>query len=310
MNIAQIKNILYSGIVGDAIGVPFEFAKRDSYYVDTMESGGTWEQPAGSWSDDTSFTLPLMSNLVEGGDYEQLMQKFEEYMYDNQFTPNNIAFGIGQTCAKAIRNWSINHYPALECGDPSEFANGNGALMRLAPLAIDLRNESDLKKRLALTKNYTTLTHRHPRAIMASYIYLEILHSLLNGKNLTDTLQVLPNEFRGAVDAIEWEEFDYYQAIFQPGFKDRSRDNIKSTGYVVDTLLAVVWTVLNSKSINEAIILAVNLGEDTDTIASIAGTMASCQYLSDRVDSNWVGQLQNLPLLQGIIDPFAKIEAK
>lgn len=138
----SIKNILYAGIVGDALGVPVEFKKRDTYYVDSMISGGTWEQVAGSWSDDTSFTLPLMENLTENGDYEALMQKFENYMFRNEYTPNKNAFGIGAACAKAVRNWSINHYPALECGDPSEYANGNGDLMRLAPLAIHLQKRS------------------------------------------------------------------------------------------------------------------------------------------------------------------------
>lgn len=307
-----IKNILYAGIVGDALGVPVEFEKRDTYYVDSMISGGTWEQVAGSWSDDTSFTLPLIESLTEKSDYEELMQKFENYMFHNEYTPKGIAFGIGATCAKAVRNWSINHYPALGCGDPSEYANGNGALMRLAPLAIHLKTESDLANRLELTKNYTSLTHRHARAIMGSYIYLEILHGLLNGKNLTDILAKLPQQLKVALqnEPDEWAEFVYYKDIFAPEFKDINRKNIKSTGYDVDTLLACIWCVLNSKSIDEAILLAVNLGEDTDTIASITGTLASCVYQTETVNPEWVAQLQNKELLDSIIDPFIIVETK
>lgn len=303
-----IKNILYAGIVGDALGVPVEFKKRDTYYLDSMISGGTWEQEAGSWSDDTSFTLPLVESLTEKSDYEALMQKFENYMFHNEYTPKGVAFGIGATCAKAVRNWSINHYPALECGDPSEYANGNGALMRLAPLAIYLQKESSLEKRLELTKNYTSLTHRHPRAIMGSYIYLEILHGLLNDKALSEVLSELPKQLEHALQnkPEEWSEFIYYKDIFTPGFKNVSRDNIKSTGYDVDTLLACVWSVLNSKSIDEAILLAVNLGEDTDTVASITGTLASCVYQKQQVDPKWVAQLQNRELIDSIIDPFVK----
>lgn len=111
MRAYQIENILYAGVVGDALGVPVEFEKRDSYYIDSMTTG-TWKQPAGSWSDDTSFTLPLIENLMTNKSYDDLMQKFVNYMFHNEYTPNGVAFGIGNTCAKALRNWSVNHYPA------------------------------------------------------------------------------------------------------------------------------------------------------------------------------------------------------
>ena len=311
MQASQIENILYAGVVGDALGVPVEFKERDSYYIDSMIGSGTWKQPRGSWSDDTSFSLPLMENLTAEGDYEQLMQKFGDYMFHNQYTSNQLAFGIGNTCARAIRNWSVNNCPALECGDASVEANGNGALMRLAPLAIHLMSESDIYKRLELTRNYTCLTHRHPRAVVGSYIYLEILHNLLNGCSLREVLITLPDTLTTALQERpkELAELPYYEAMFKDDFGALLRKNVKSTGYVVDTLLACTWCVLNSTSIDNAIILAVNLGGDTDTIASITATMASCECLSDSVDPSWREQLQNKELLKSIIDPFAKKEA-
>ncbi|ATO47190.1 hypothetical protein C5L30_002050 [Companilactobacillus farciminis] len=310
MRAYQIENILYAGVVGDALGVPVEFEKRDSYYIDSMTTG-TWEQPAGSWSDDTSFTLPLIENLMTNKSYDDLMQKFVNYMFHNEYTPNGVAFGIGNTCAKALRNWSVNHYPALECGDPSVEANGNGALMRLAPLAIHLANEKDISKRLDLEREYTSLTHRHPRSIVASYIYLEIIHDLLNGCSLRSSLDNLPNRLTQALQGRfdELKELSYFEAMFQPDFATTLRKEIKSSGYVVDTLLASTWSVLNSTSIDGAVILAVNLGEDTDTIASITATLASCENLSDHINDDWKSQLQNKPLLDKFIKPFAKKEA-
>jgi len=310
MRAYQIENILYAGVVGDALGVPVEFEKRDSYYIDSMTTG-TWEQPAGSWSDDTSFTLPLIENLMTNKSYDDLMQKFVNYMFHNEYTPNGVAFGIGNTCAKALRNWSVNHYPALECGDPSVEANGNGALMRLAPLAIHLANEKDISKRLDLEREYTSLTHRHPRSIVASYIYLEIIHDLLNGCSLRSSLDNLPNRLTQALQGRldELKELPNFEAMFQPDFATTLRKEIKSSGYVVDTLLASTWSVLNSTSIDGAVILAVNLGEDTDTIASITATLASCENLSDHINDDWKSQLQNKPLLDKFIKPFAKKEA-
>lgn len=307
----QIENVLYAGVVGDALGVPVEFSKRDSYYIDSMTAGGTWEQAKGSWSDDTSFTLPLMESLTEDGSYEELMQKFENYMFHNEYTPDNLAFGIGSACAKAFRNWSVNHYPALECGDPSVEANGNGALMRLAPLAIHLVDESDLNKRLQLAYEYTCLTHRHPRAIVGSYIYLEILHGLLNGRALRAILNYLPEQLHQALRnrPDELAELPQYDEMFKNNFGMTLRKDIKSSGYVVDTLLASTWSVLASTSIDKAIILAANLGDDTDTIASITATISSCENLNDHVSDQWRSQLQNPELLNKIIDRFAEKEA-
>lgn len=312
MRAQQIENILYSGIVGDAIGVPVEFKKRDSYYIDSMLDSGTWKQPKGSWSDDTSFTLPLMEILYTGGSYEQIMQKFEDYMFHGQYTPDGSVFDIGATCAKAIRNWSINHLPAVECGDPSVYANGNGSLMRLAPLGIHLVNESNLTKRLKLEREYTCLTHRHPRAIVASYIYLEIIHELLNGQDLQNTLTHLPNQLAKVLQdrPEELAELPQFNSIFKDNFSSTPRNAIKSTGYVVDTLAACIWCVLNSTNIDSSILLAVNLGDDTDTIASITATLSSCIYLEDHVSDKWKNQLRNQHLLRRIIDPFIKFETQ
>src|SRR5699024_9997477 len=115
---------------------------------------------------------------------------------------------------------------------------GNGALMRLAPLAIHLANEKDISKRLDLEREYTSLTHRHPRSIVASYIYLEIIHDLLNGCSLRSSLDNLPNRLTQALQGRfdELKELSYFEAMFQPDFATTLRKEIKSSGYVVDTL--------------------------------------------------------------------------
>lgn len=108
----------------------------------------------------------------------------------------------------------------------------------------------------------------------------------------------------------ELDELPQFEAMFKDDFGSLLRKNIKSTGYVVDTLLACVWCVLNSTSIDNAIILAVNLGDDTDTIASITGTLSSCECLEDHVNDTRRGQLRNKKLLESIIGPFAIKESR
>jgi len=306
----QIESILYAAVVGDAMGVPVEFEKRGSYHIDSMIGFGTWNQPKGSWSDDTSFSLPLMKNLTEGGNYAELMHEFGDYVFQGKYTPDGKTYGIGDTCSRAISNWTDGHLAPTDCGDDSVDANGNGALMRLASLAIHLIDESDIHKRLQLTHDYTCLTHRHPRTILASYIYLEILHALLNGQPLRCILHDLPDTFEIILQdqPLELAEMDKFSAMFKNNFSSLLLSEIKSTGYVVDTLLACVWCVLNTTSIDEAVLMAVNLGDDTDTIASITATLASCENLSDHINNDWILQLQNKELLNSIIEPFAKKE--
>lgn len=306
MQAAQLRQLIYAGIVGDAFGVPVEFKARGTYQVTQMTGHGTWDQPRGSWSDDSAMTLALIDNLTTGGSYADLFEKFQAYMMWGAYTPRDVMFDIGKTCAHAICNRFINQLPPTACGDASEFANGNGALMRLAPLAVVLQAESDLTTRLQVTADYTKLTHRHPRAILGSYLYLECLHAMLNGASLAEALvQVsasLSLALRYAPDVLA--EWSHYAPYLTPTIGTWSVDQIKSTAYVVDTFGAALWCTAKAQSIQEAIILAANLGGDTDTIATIAASWTAVRYPMQAVPAEWQAELLNHELLNKLIEPF------
>lgn len=308
MQTQQIKTILYAGIVADAFGVPVEMKQRNTYRVTTMTGNGTWHQPVGTWSDDTSLTLCLAQNLVENGSYSDLMDKFVAYMTHDQWTPAGMTFDVGNACAKAIRNYAINQMAPTLCGDPSEYACGNGAIMRLAPLAIVLSHDMDVESRLKLTENYTCLTHRHPRAISGSVLYLEILHELLNGRTLIDAIVNAKASIEADVKLYPElkPELRAYWRIFAPNFAQLTRDQIKSSGYVVDTLEASLWCALNAESYRETVVLAANLGDDTDTVAAIAGTIKACQSDEIEIPDEWLTQIVNRSFLNEVIEPFAE----
>lgn len=303
----QIKNILYAGIVGDALGVPVEFSQRDTYFVDEMTGNGTWDQPAGSWSDDSSMTLALAQNLVAQGSYDDLMQRFAGYVYDGKLTPNGETFDVGNTTNQAVQNYERHHMAPLDCGVEDENANGNGAIMRLAPLAIELVGQEDLNTRLNIITEYTSLTHRHPRAIVGSLIYVEMLRELLLGADLPSALMNVQSELTtSSLDQLYLNEFVYYERIFDGGFKDLPADEINSTGYVVDTLEAAIWVALNHSDFQDAVVAAVNLGEDTDTIASIVGAIVASATEPIQIPANWSGAIQNRTLIDEIVEPFAQ----
>jgi len=203
--------------------------------------------------------------------------------------------------------------PPTACGDASEFANGNGALMRLAPLAVVLQAEPDLTTRLQVAADYTKLTHRHPRAILGSELYLECLHAMLNGASLAAALSQVSASLPAALRDMPavLAEWLHYAPYLTPKLATWSVDQIKSTAYVVDTFGAALWCTANAQSIQEAIILAANLGGDTDTIATIAASWTAVRYPMQAVPAEWQAELLNQELLRKLIEPFvAKVADK
>ena len=300
-----IIHFLYAGALGDALGVPVEFRRRDTYHVDTMTGYGTWEQPAGTWSDDTSMTLALVDNLTADADNDALFKKFVAYMQDGAYTPFGHLFDIGNTCAKAIRTYAKGGTEPTQCGDPSEFANGNGAVMRLAPLAITLLNEDDPAVRFAQYRDYTSFTHRHPRAILGTALYLEALRHLLQGANLTEALN-RAHAFAAQLPGQYQNELKAYHRIFDPQFARIPRAGIESSGYVVDTLEAAFWCALNARNWRDGVLAAANLGSDADTGASITATILAAARPADQFPDDWQSALKNSAMLARYFTPFAE----
>ncbi len=134
----KIQDAIIGFIVGDALGVPVEFESRESLKINPvkdMREYGTYHQPKGTWSDDTSMTLCSMESLVNGLDYNDLMDKFSNWMKSGYMTARNEVFDIGIGTQDAIHRF-LNGTDALSCGGKDEFDNGNGSLMRMLPVAF------------------------------------------------------------------------------------------------------------------------------------------------------------------------------
>lgn len=308
MNQQQILNFLRAAVVADALGVPVEMRQRGTFKITKMTGEGTWQQPRGSWSDDSSMTLCLLQNISEHGNYDDLLTKFEAYMMYGDWTPRGITFDVGRTCAHAVRNHAINHVRALSCGDSSEFANGNGALMRIAPLAIVLRNESACERRFQMAHDYTVLTHGHSRSVLGSFIFLEVLRELQHGRVLTEALAIVNQRVTHYIhDRSDYQkEFQAYRRLFLSDFGQLSSDEIESSGYVVATLEAAIWVALNQRDLKSALLTVVNLGGDTDTVATVVANLFMAGHPDATVPSEWWEQTLNHELLDRVMRPFAQ----
>ena len=139
-----MKNIWVNGmmgvVVGDALGVPVQFVSREElkkYPVRTMDGYGTYNMPPGTWSDDSSMALATLDSIRENGDvnYADICERFYRWLFFGEYTPAGKAFDQGNTCVKAIGNF-LRDKDYRTCGVTGEWANGNGALMRIMPACL------------------------------------------------------------------------------------------------------------------------------------------------------------------------------
>lgn len=309
----KILGGIFGHCVADAIGVPFEFRSRESLAkspATDMCGYGTYDQPAGTWSDDTSMTLCLLDSLSHGLNYTDIMQKFLLWLKEAKYTPHNEVFDAGRTSREAIIRFTKGISP-LHCGGTSEDDNGNGALMRVLPLVfyIHSRFGKDFfedEEAVTIIHNVSALTHAHKRSHIACGIYVSVTEMLLGGTQLRYAVDLgIGRAWRYySKNAGYAEELKHYERIHIPEFAAIPREKIKSSGYVVDTLEAALWCLLNTDSYEACILKAVNLGEDTDTVAAIAGGLAGMYYGYEAIPTQWRENIAKAEYITGLCTVF------
>lgn len=261
----RIEGCFIGLAVGDALGVPVEFESRESLRRDPvvdMREFGSWNQPKGTWSDDSSLAFCTADSLCKGYDLEDMGKSFVKWMNEGYWGAHYKVFDIGNATRSAISRLAIGEHP-LRSGNSSEDSNGNGSLMRIAPASIYFHKLSD-KELLKKIQEVSGITHAHNTSVQMCFQFSKMVQAIINGK---EKLIACENFGRMLVNLPDHE--------------------IKSSGYVVHTLNAAVWSFLNSDSYSEAVLKAVNLGEDTDTTACVTGALAGLYYGPDQIPSEW-----------------------
>lgn len=288
------QTILIGTAVGDALGVPVEFEQRSvikANPVTDMREYGTHKQPKGTWSDDTSLMLCLAESMREGLDINNLAQKFIAWKNDNLWTPHGWVFDIGIGTRIAIERLENGMKPEL-AGGFDEMDNGNGSLMRILPLVLHIK-DLDIEKRYEWTKKISSITHAHVRSVMACFYYLEFAKKIIEGKDKFQAYNELQSEVsqyfeRRKINPIEIHKF---HRLLVENISEVNEDNIKSSGYVIDTLEAAIWCILTTNNYNDAVLKAVNLGHDTDTTGAVTGGLAALIYGMDTIPAEWINAL-------------------
>ena len=305
------KAAVFGHAVGDALGVPVEFESREflrEHPVSKMQGYGSYDVPAGTWSDDTSMLLATIDSLQNGLDYNDIMDKFCNWANDGVYTPYGDMFDIGISTRKALLRYMLNKESPLLCGGQEETENGNGSLMRILPgifyCQYNWRKEDFFSQGLPVIHNLSALTHAHPRSMVGCGLYACAVSSLLDFR---DKNAVIAGIKRAAAYYRQTEfqqELRHYESLWSKEFPSLPASEIRSTGYVVDTLKAAVWCLLTTNSFQECVLKAVNLGGDTDTIGAIAGGMAGILYGLNGIPEEWLSLLARLEYIDQLCDSF------
>lgn len=305
--LSKAKGVVLGHATGDALGVPFEFCPReylDGHPVTGMAGYGAHRMPEGAWSDDTSMSLCALKSFAHGRlDYVDIMLNFVKWYARGEFTPTGKTFDVGRTCHDAIIRGG---------GLDGEFNNGNGSLMRIYPFTLYLINKNCEKMSLQHVKTIATassLTHAHARSRVACILYSFILWELMENpcKQSVNVgirnFEEMYKHFNGEEKAREEEvvEIASFKAIFD-GIDKLDRSQIKSTGYVVDTLEAALWCLLTTDSYEECVLKAVNLGHDADTTGAVVGALAGALYGYDAIPEEWLKTLIKRDYIEGLCE--------
>ncbi|MNJ86579.1 ADP-ribosyl-[dinitrogen reductase] glycohydrolase [compost metagenome] len=290
----DIRSVLFGVAVGDALGVPVEFKSRD--YLDAnpvtdMFGFGTYNQLPGTFSDDSSLTFCLAEALTKGFDLNEIAENCMAWAYDGYWAARGQVFDIGMATENAMERLRRGVRPEV-AGGMSVSSNGNGSLMRIAPLLFYIKDKP-VEERYELTKLVSSITHGHIRSVIACFYYLEFAKQLLDKKDkksIYKHLQTLVPEHLNQLE-INPEEIALFSRLFNEDISLLPVDEIRSSGYVLHTLEASIWCLLTTDNYSDAVLKAINLGEDTDTTGAVTGGLAALLYGVENIPENWKEQL-------------------
>ncbi|MBO9728091.1 MAG: ADP-ribosylglycohydrolase family protein [Chitinophaga sp.] len=308
---AQITGAFYGIAIGDALGVPVEFKTR-SYLsqnpILTLTGYGCWNQPPGTFSDDSSLTFCTAESLLTGYDISHMAQTFVRWAQQGYWGAHNEVFDIGHTTRRALQRVATGTSPRVS-GGFEEFENGNGSLMRMIPIAFFLLKEADIHLRYQVIKEVSGITHQHFRSVLGCFIYVEFVRTLLLGGDMQEAYLQMQRSVNAYVaqQSFSTAELKHYERILQQQIAGFSEQQINSSGYVVHTLESALWCLLNTSDYTSCVLRAVNLGGDTDTTAAVAGAVAGLHYGINNISPEWINQVAKSAEIEQLASRFAVV---
>jgi ADP-ribosyl-[dinitrogen reductase] hydrolase len=276
----RFRGCLIGLAVGDALGTTVEFKRRGTFPpVTTIVGGGPFGLEPGQWTDDTSMALCLAESLIEKGfDLADQIERYCAWHQTGYWSSTGWCFDIGHATWDALERYKATGAVAAGSVDPA--TAGNGCIMRLAPVPIyfypDDARAAEYAGRSSLT------THGETECVEAARILSRVLISALAGSAKIEVLTA------GTREQITSPRLARIAAGASNG---KQESEIVGSGYVVDCLEAALWCFANTESFADAVLRAVNLGDDADTTGAVCGQIAGAFYGEHAIPEQWRTQL-------------------
>ncbi len=300
-----LKGCLLGLAIGDAMGAPVEFKKCGSFQtVTTYRSGGKFRLNAGEWTDDTAMALCLAQSLIDSKGFDPIDQldKYLAWMEEGYMSCTGKMIGLGNTCWRSLIRYKRDRKPYTDI--KHEKFSGNGSLMRLAPICICYSDNLDQAVYYAGLSSKTT--HGSPIAVDSCRYFTYIIVHLLNGvdKNMIFSDKFIWNLHKYFEKEPLHSELD---SIIKGAFKTKREDEIQSSGYVIHSLEASLWSFYHTDTFEEAILKSVNLGDDADTVGAITGQLLGAYCGIDSLPDEWISGLSKHDEIIGIVENMIEV---
>ena len=277
---ARAEGLLLGLAVGDALGTSVEFKPRGSFEPLTdMLGGGPFDLPAGAWTDDTSMALCLAESLIQkrAFDARDQMERYWCWYSQGYWSSTGACFDIGNTTRAALNRFDTMGLVFAGSSDPR--SAGNGCIMRSGPIAVATAR-LPLTARISWAARSARVTHAAPECLCVTAYFNELLVAALLGASKREVLAL------SAATGIE-PVTERTEALLSGSFFAKRRDQIRGSGYVVESCEAALWCVAQSEDYDSAVLRAANLGEDADTTAAICGQLAGALYGVEAIRPSW-----------------------
>lgn len=303
--LTRLRGGIYGVAVSDALGATVEFMSRKDiravYGVHKEIIGGGWlGLRPGEYTDDTEMTLAVAEGLAAnpGDPLPEIGRRFVRWF---ESRPKD----IGNIIRNAIKNFLLlGDWGAAARRTHEELGGksaGNGSLMRTLPVTFAYLNSRD--KMIEMSMKISGMTHHDPLAGICCAVYNELLRLIAasppgESKHglLKESLQSMQDYFAGQAGSLP---LNFWELLSSAG--KLKEDQVNATGYVLDSLLASLWSFLTTDSFEEAVVKAVNLGDDADTVGAICGGLAGTFYGFEAIPDKWIKALWGKERLEAFL---------
>ena len=296
------RGTLFGLAIRDALGAAVEFKAPGTFpEVTGYRGGGPHGLAPGEWTDDTSMALALADSIASvGWDLNDQARRYVAWWRNGTYSVNDCCFDIGTTTQNSLRRFEKTG-DARTSGDHSERASGNGSIMRLAPVPIRYADlfPDRVEDLFVLLVESSLPTHASPQCLSACVYLGLVLCGLIHGSDREEVLTADWEPLRrvGRMKAVHPE----IDEVANGSFRRRKPPQIVGSGYVVRSLEAALWAFHDAKDFREAVLRAVNLGDDADTTGAVCGQLAGAYWGESGIPQEWRDGLASKDMIESVL---------